>query len=209
LAELSSIPYFVPNFPRFEVNREEFWNWWDCVNVPIKRIQEDSRGNRGGFNGEFWDGVTIWQTPEYQKTIVWKVNYCPNNELFGNLISNIIERLPWFNIQGITLWSNKIGIPPHKDGLPRDPFPSAPRILLFDEADNRTFYLFDRSAMKPIFPDLRTGSNLFFFNNENFDHGAIRPKNGRKALIRIDGSLIDSNGFCEFINSQITLKDNL
>jgi hypothetical protein len=201
--DLTSLPFFVPSFPQFKVDEDKFWKWWDTVNIPIGRIQKDSRGHSGGYNGEFWDGVTIWQKDEYQKSIVWKVNYVPNDELFESLINNIINLLPWFDIQGITIWSNKTSIPPHKDGLPRDPFPSAPRILLFDNAENRTFYLFDKSKTKFIFPDLRTGPNLMFFNNENFDHGATTPKNGRKALIRIDGPLIDRSGFLEFINIEL------
>lgn len=203
---IADVPFIIPDLPRFEVDRAKFWNWWDQVNIPIQRIQADSRGHGGGYNGEFWDGVTIWQKPHYQNNIVWKVNYHPNDELFSNLIERIIAALPWYDVQGITIWSNKISIPPHKDGLPRDPFPSAPRVFLFDETENRTFYLFNKQKFKFIFPDLRVGPNLFFFNNENFDHGALAPKNGRKALIRIDGPLIDSVGFKEFIN--ISLKDN-
>lgn len=201
--DLSKLSYFVPNLPRLEVNKEKFWTWWDSMNVPINRIQKDSRGNGGGYNGEFWDGVTIWQQPDYQKTIVWKVNYCPNDELFGQLVNDIINALPWYNVQGITLWSNKSAIPMHQDGLPRDPFPSAPRVALFDDCENRTFSLFHKSRLRKIIPDLTQGPNLFFFNNENCFHGALEPVNGRKILIRIDGPLIDSKGFVEYMRSEI------
>lgn len=203
MIDLSKVAYVIPNLPRLEVDKEKFLTWWDTVNVPINRIQKDSRGNGGGYNGEFWDGVTIWQKPEYQNTIVWKVNYQPNDELFSTLISNIIELLPWYDVQGLTLWSNKIAVPIHQDGLPRDPFPSAPRISLFDDCENKTFYVFEKSKFKKYFPDLKSGPNLFFFNNENCLHGASAPLNGKKVLIRIDGPLIDKEGFVQFINQQI------
>ena len=203
MTNLSKIAYFVPNLPRLEVDKEKFWAWWDSVNIPINRIQKDSRGNGGGYSGEFWDGVTIWQKPDYQKTIVWKVNYHPNEELFSQLIKDAVQALPWYDVQGLTLWSNKIAIPMHQDGLPRDPFPSAPRIALFDDCENRTFFVFEKTKLKKFFPDLTTGPNLFFFNNENCFHGATEPINGRKILIRIDGPLIDPEGMKHYITSQI------
>jgi len=203
MTDLSKIAYLVPNLPRMDVDKEKFWQWWDSVNIPINRLQKDSRGNGGGYSGEFWDGVTIWQKPDYQKTIVWKVNYHPNDELFSQLIKDVITVLPWYDVQGLTLWSNKIAIPMHQDGLPRDPFPSAPRLSLFDDCENRTFFVFEKTKLKKFFPDLTTGPNLFFFNNENCFHGATEPINGRKILIRIDGPLIDPVGFREYINNQI------
>jgi hypothetical protein len=201
--DLTKVAYIVPDLPRFEVNRDYLWSWWDSVTIPIVRLQQDSRGHNKGYNGEFWDGVTIWQTPEYQSNIVWKVNYCPNEELFGNLIKQLIDSLPWFNILGITLWSHKGAIPPHRDGLPIDPFPSAPRISLIDECNKRTFYLLDKKEFKIFRPDLQQGPNLFFFNNQNFDHDASQAASGRKILIRIDGPLTDPEGLKEFINSAI------
>ena len=200
---LSTISYFIPNLPRLELDKDKFWAWWDNVNIPINRIQKDSRGNGSGYNGEFWDGVTIWQKPDYQQTIVWKVNYHPNEELFSQLIKDVITALPWYDVQGLTLWSNKIAIPMHQDGLPRDPFPSAPRIALFDDCENRTFFLFEKTKLKKSFPDCITGPNLFFFNNENCFHGATAPINGRKILIRIDGPLVDTDGFEEYIKLQL------
>lgn len=204
MIDLSNVAYFVPDIPRLEVDKEKFWAWWDSVNIPINRIQKDSRGNGGGYSGEFWDGVTIWQKPDYQKTIVWKVNYHPNEELFSQLINNVIQALPWYDVQGLTLWSNKIAIPMHQDGLPRDPFPSAPRVALFDDCENRTFFVFSKTKLKKFFPDLTTGPNLFFFNNENCYHGATEPINGRKILIRIDGDLVDPDGMKAYINNQIS-----
>ena len=201
--DLSKLGYIVPIYPRYEIDKEKFWAWWDSVNIPINRIQKDSRGNGGGYNGEFWDGVTIWQQENYQKNIVWKINYHPNEELFGELVSRVRAELPWFNILGITLWSNKSRIPPHQDGLPRDPFPSAPRINLVDDCSERTFYLINKQKYKQIFPDLQEGSNLFLFNNENYLHGATEPKDGRKVLIRIDGPLVDPEGLKSFINNQL------
>ena len=203
MTDLSKIAYFVPNLPRLEIDKEKFWAWWDSVSTPINRIQKDSRGNTSGYNGEFWDGVTIWQKPEYQKTIVWKVNYHPNEELFSKLIEDIISALPWYDVQGLTLWSNKIAVPIHQDGLPRDLFPSAPRVVLIDDCENRTFYLVEKTKFKRFIPDLTTGPNLFFFNNENCLHGAMQPLNGRKILIRIDGPLIDAEGFKGYINTQL------
>lgn len=201
--DLSKVAYIVPNLPKFEVDRDKLWAWWDSVNVPIKRIREDSRGHSDGYNGEFWDGVTIWQKPDYQSNIVWHVNYHPNEELFGNLVSKVIDSLPWFDVLGITLWSHKTAIPPHKDGLPRDPFPSAPRISLIDECERRTFYLFEKKKFKLFRPNLQEGSNLFFFNNENFDHGASQHKQGRKILIRIDGPLVDPEGLHSYLTKEI------
>lgn len=201
--DLSKIIYFVPNIPRFEVDETNFWMWWDTVNIPINRLQKDSRGNGGGYNGEFWNGVTIWQKPDYQKNIVWKVNYQPNDELFLNLIDGVIKALPFHDVKGLTLWSNKIHVPMHQDGLPRDPFPSAPRINLFDRCNKRTFFVFEKTKFKKVFPDLTTGSNLFYFNNENCLHGAEAPVGGKKVLIRIDGPLINPEGFKEYIEAQI------
>jgi hypothetical protein len=201
--DLSTIAYVVPNLPRFEVDRDQLWAWWDSVTIPIIRLREDSRGHSKGFDGEFWDGVTIWQRPEYQNNIVWKVNYCPNEELFGNITDKIINSLPWFNVLGITLWSHKTAIPPHKDGLPIDAFPSAPRINLIDECNRRSFYLLEKKKFKLFRPDLQQGPNLFFFNNQNFDHGASEVTSGRKILIRVDGPLLDPAGLREFINTEI------
>jgi hypothetical protein len=200
---MEKIAYLIPNIPRFEVDREKFWIWWNSVNIPIKRIQKDSRGHAGGYDGEFWDGVTIWQKPSYQKNIVWEVNYKPNPDLFDNLTEQIIKNIPWFDIEGITLWSNKKAIGAHQDGKPRDIFPSAPRIMLFDECDNRTFYIVHKDPFKIFFPNLTTGPNLFFFNNEKFFHGASTPVNGKKILIRIDGPLIDPDGLTEFLKNQV------
>jgi len=202
--DLSNISYFVPNLPRLEVNKEQFWAWWDLMNVPIIRIKQDSRGNDSGYHGEFWDGVTVWQRPDYQKTIVWKVNYRPNDELFGQLVNDIINALPWYDVQGITLWSNKCKIPMHQDGLPRDPFPSAPRVALFDDCENRTFCLVNKLTLRKTFPDFTEGPNLFFFNNQNCLHGATEPVNGRKILIRIDGPLIDPERFLMYVRSEIS-----
>ncbi len=203
--DLSKLAYFVPNLPRYEVDKERFWAWWDEVTVPIKRIQKDSRGNGGGFDGEFWDGVTIWQKPTYQQQIVWSVNYKPNDELFGELVQRVIRELPWYNVQGITLWSNKEKIKMHHDGLPKDHFPSAPRIGLLDDCNERTFYLRDKSTLRKFTPDLTQGPNLFFFNNENYVHGATAPEGGRKVLVRIDGPLVDPEGLKLFINNQIAI----
>ena len=201
--DISKLGYIVPNLPRYEIDSEKFWAWWDEVTVPIKRIQKDSRGNGGGFEGEFWDGVTIWQKPDYQQQIVWRVNYKPNDELFGELIQRVLKELPWFDIHGITLWSNKQRIGPHHDGLPRDEFPSAPRIGLIDECSERSFYLINKKKYKYIIPDVTSGPNLFLFNNENYLHGASTPKDGRKVLVRIDGPLVDPEGLKNFINTQI------
>lgn len=201
--DLSKLAFFAPNLPRFEVDRDKLWAWWDQVIIPIKRLQMDSRGNNSGYDGEFWDGVTVWQKEEYQQNIVWKVNYTPNDELFGDMIQRIIAALPWYDVQGVTLWSNKVRVAPHQDGLPRDPFPSAPRINLIDECDNRTFYLVKKEKLKLVIPDLQQGPNLFFFNNEKCFHGAYEPVNGRKILIRIDGPLVDRDGFVEYMKSQI------
>jgi hypothetical protein len=202
--DLSRVAYLVPDLPRYEISdRSKFWEWWDSVTIPINRIAVDSRGSSGGYNGEFWDGVTIWQSPDYQKTIVWKVNYQPNNELFGEMVSRIRSELPWFDIKGITLWSNKEAVPMHRDGLPRDPFPSAPRIVLLDECENRTFYLIHNKPFGMFRPDLRDGPNLFYFNNENFYHGTSSPIGGRKVLARIDGPLIDRDGFLSYVMSSI------
>lgn len=205
MTDLSKVAYFVPNIPRIEVDKEKFWAWWDSVNIPINRIQKDSRsrGDGGGYNGEFWDGVTVWKKPDYQNTIVWKINYHPNDELFGKLITDIINALPWYDIDGLTLWSNKIAVPMHQDGFPRDPFPSAPRVALIDDCENRTFFVLSRTTLKRFFPDFTSGPNLFFFNNETYFHGASEPVNGRKILIRIDGTLTDPEGFREYINMQI------
>lgn len=204
MTDLSTIAYLVPNLPRFEIDPDQLWAWWDQVTIPIKRLQKDSRGNGSGFSGEFWDGVTIWQKEEYQKNIVWKVNFNSNDKLFGNMIRDIIAALPWYDVQGITLWSNKTTIPAHQDGLPRDPFPSAPRINLIDECENRTFFLLKKEKFKLVKPDLQSGPNLFFFNNENCYHGAHEPVNGRKILVRIDGPLIDRDGFVEYIKLQLS-----
>jgi hypothetical protein len=203
--DLSKVAYIVPNIPRFEINENLLWNWWDNVNVPVERIQVDSRGHGQGFDGEFWNGITIWNQPTYQDNFAWKITYCPNKDLFGDLIDKVIKNLPWFNILGITLWSHKKSIPPHKDGFPIDPFPSAPRILLTDNCEKDTFYLLDRPSLKIFKPDLKLKSNLFFFNNQNFEHGALRARSGRKILVRIDGPLIDPKGLLEFINTQIEL----
>lgn len=204
ITDLTKVPYLVPVFPRYEIsNRIEFWEWWESVTMPINRISVDSRGNSGGYNGEFWDGVTIWQASDYQQTIVWKVNHQPNDRLFGSMISRILNDLPWFDIKGITLWSNKDAVPMHKDGLPRDPFPSAPRISLLDECENRTFYLIHNKPFGMFRPDLREGPNLFYFNNENFYHGSSAPMGGRKILVRIDGPLVDPTGFVEHIKESI------
>ncbi len=202
--DLSKLAYFVPKLPRYEVDREKFWAWWDQVTIPIKRIQADSAGNgKTGYEGELWDGVTVWQKQDYQQNIVWRVNYQPNDELFGDLIKRVIEELPWFEVQGITLWSNKKRINPHRDGFPRDRFPSAPRIALIDECDIRTFYLFGRKPFKFVVPDLTTGPNLFLFNNQDYLHGAREHQIGRKILVRIDGPLVDPEGLKDFINTQI------
>jgi hypothetical protein len=203
MIDLDSLAYIVPNLNPYSVDTEKFWFWWDQVNIPIKRLAVDSRGNGSGYNGEFWDGVTIWQLPEYQKNLAWKINFQPNDELFSNLIEKIHCELPWFKIQGITLWSNKSRIPPHQDGFPRDRFPSAPRISLIDDCSERTFFLISKKKYKQIVPDLTQGPNLFFFNNESYLHGATEPKDGRKVLVRIDGPLIDPVGLKEFINNQI------
>ena len=201
--DLSKIAYLAPVLPRFEVsNRELFWQWWKEVNIPIKRITSDSRGNGGGYNGEFWDGVTIWQKEDYQKNIVWKVNFQPNDELFSGFIGQLLDALPWYDIHGVTLGSNKDKVGPHRDGLPRDPFPSAPRIMLMDECQNRTFYLVHQQPFKMFHPDLRNGPNLFYFNNEYFLHGTAAPKGGRKILARIDGPLVDAAGFVDHLVEQ-------
>ena len=202
--DLTKVAYVVPNLPRFEVDRDLLWQWWNSVTIPIIRIREDSRGHSKGYNGEFWDGVTIWQQPEYQNNIVWKVNYCPNEELFGALVKQILASLPWFNIMGITLWSHKGIIPPHRDGLPIDPFPSAPRINLIDECEKRTFYLLEKKQFKIFRPNLQQGPNLFFFNNQNFEHGASKANQGKKILIRIDGPLVDPEGLYNYINREIS-----
>lgn len=202
--DLSRIAYLVPNIPRFDLpDRELFWQWWKEVNIPIKRITADSRGNGGGYNGEFWDGVTVWQKDDYQKNIVWKVNHHSHDNMFGSLIDSVLSSLPWFDIQGITLWSNKGRVGPHQDGLPRDPFPSAPRIMLVDECYNRSFYLMREKPFGMFHPDLRQGPNLFYFNNENFFHGAAPPLGGKKVLVRIDGPLIDAAGFVKHLYEQI------
>lgn len=202
MTDFSELAYIVPNLPRYTIDKEKFWAWWQEVSIPINRIQKDSRGNGGGYEGEFWDGLTIWQKPTYQNTIVWKVNYKPNEELFGEIVERLHKELPWYDIQGLTLWSNKTYIPPHQDGQPRDQFPSAPRINLIDECENDTFFLVSKKKLKKIYPNMRTGSNLFMFNNENFFHGAEAPVNGKKVLIRIDGPLIDPAGLREYIKSQ-------
>ena len=202
--DLSKLAYIVPNLPRYEVDVEKFWPWWDSVTIPIKRIQGDSAGNaKTGYEGELWDGVTIWQKPEYQQNIVWKVNYHTNNELFGEMIQRILTDLPWFDVHGITLWSSKKRIDPHVDGLPKDQFPSAPRIGLIDECDVRTFYLLSRKRLKYVVPDLTAGSNLFLFNNQNYLHGAKAANTGKKILVRIDGPLVDPIGLKNYINIEI------
>jgi hypothetical protein len=201
--DLSKIAYVAPILQPYTIDPVKFWSWWDEVTVPIVRLQRDSRGNGGGFDGEFWDGVTIWQSSDYQKHIVWKVNYVPNEELFGDLTKRILEELSWFDIKGITLWSNKQRIGAHHDGLPRDIFPSAPRISLIDECENRTFYLTNKKNFKKFIPDLTTGPNLFLFNNENYVHGAVEPIGGRKVLVRIDGPLVDPEGLQKFLLEQI------
>jgi hypothetical protein len=202
--DLSKMAYIVPNLPRYEIDVAKFWPWWDSVTIPIKRIHGDSAGNgKTGYDGELWDGVTIWQKPEYQRNIVWKVNYHTNDELFGELIQRVLKELPWYDIHGITLWSNKKRIDPHLDGLPKDEFPSAPRIGLIDECDIRTFYLISRKRLKYAVPDLTTGSNLFLFNNQNYKHGAKAANSGKKILVRIDGPLIDPEGLKAYINNQI------
>lgn len=202
--DIKKISYIVPLLNRYEIeDKNKFWDWWNNFFIPIKRLQKDSRGNGGGFNGEFWDGITVFKKPEYQHNIVWKVNYQPNDELFKEINERIIKELPWFDVIGITLWSNKIEIPYHQDGRPRDPFPSAPRIMLLDECENRTFYLKNKENNNLIFPDLRKKSNLFFFNNEKFFHGALTPINGKKILIRIDGNLIDPDGLKKYIKNEI------
>lgn len=193
----------MPQLPRYVVDRELFWDWWGTVNIPINRIQPDSRGNGGGYNGEFWDGVTIWQKPDYQRNIVWRVNYHPNQELFSGLVDRILADLPWFGVHGITLWSNKSRIPPHQDGLPRDPFPSAPRISLLDECADRTFYLASKQKFQMFTPDLQEGPNLFLFNNESFFHGARDPGRGRKVLVRVDGPLVDPEGLKKYLLEQV------
>jgi hypothetical protein len=203
ILDLSSLAYFVPDLPRYEIDKEKFWAWWNEVSIPIERLQRDSRGNGQGWNGELWDGLTIWKKENYQSTIVWKVNHQTHNDLFGELIERVHKELPWFDINGLTLWSNKVPIGAHHDGQPRDHFPSAPRINLIDECENDTFFLIDRKTLKKTYPNLRTGSNLFFFNNENFVHGADAPIGGKKVLVRIDGPLVDPDGLKQFINNQI------
>lgn len=196
--------YLVPDLPRFVIpDHEVFWKWWDEATIPIKRLSKDSRGNGGGYDGEFWDGVTIWQKPNYQQNIVWQVNHKPNHDLFGEIIERAIHSLPWFDVHGITLWSNKRMVGPHQDGLPRDPFPSAPRIMLIDECHSRTFYLVHQKPFAMFHPDLRQGSNLFYFNNENFLHGTTAQTGGRKILARIDGPLVDVDGFTRHLKEQI------
>lgn len=203
IEDLSTLAYFVPTLPRYEIDREKFWTWWREVSIPITRLQKDSRGNGGGYDGEFWDGLTIWQKTDYQKTIVWRVNPQANNDLFGDIVERVHKELPWYDIEGLTLWSNKMFIAPHQDGLPRDKFPSAPRINLLDECDNDTFFLLSKRNLKKTYPNLRTGSNLFLFNNENFFHGAEAPLGGKKVLIRIDGPLRDPEGLQKYIREQL------
>jgi len=203
--DLSKMAYFVPNLPRFEVDREKFFSWWEDANVPIKQLTADSRGNAAGYEGQLWDGVTIYQQENLQQTTVWKVNYRPNDDIFSQFINDVIAALPWFDVQGLTLWSNKKQIAPHQDGLPRDPLPAAPRISLFDDCDRRTFYVFDKPTLRIIRPDVTapTSTNLFFFNNENFLHGSSAQSGGKKILVRIDGPLIDVEGFKRYINTEI------
>jgi hypothetical protein len=203
--DLSKMAYFVPNLPRFEVDREKFFAWWDAANVPIKQLVADSRGNAAGYEGQLWDGVTIYQKDQTQQSTVWSANYHPNDELFGQFINEVLAALPWFDVQEFTLWSNKKVVAPHQDGFPRDPLPAAPRISLFDDCEKRTFYVLNKRSFKAARPDLTNpeGTNLFFFNNENFLHGASEPKGGRKILMRIDGPLIDVEGFKRYINTEI------
>ena len=199
---LNQLAYFVPNLPRFEIDKEAFWQWWPQVNIPIKRLAADSRGNGGGYHGEFWDGVTIWQTADYQSNLVWQINY-KTHPMFDKLINDIKVNLPWYDLKGITLWSNKKSVASHQDGLPRDNFPSAPRIMLFDDCDKRSFYLIHQKPFFMTYPNLQSGPNLFFFNNQNFLHGTTATTGGRKILIRIDGPLIDKDGFVEFLHENL------
>jgi hypothetical protein len=201
--DLSALSYIAPNLPRYEIDREKFWAWWHEASIPIARLTRDSRGNGQGWDGELWNGLTIWQKPDYQKTIVWKVNHQVNEELFGEIIERVHKDLPWYDIQGLTLWSNKVFIGAHHDGLPRDRFPSAPRINLIDECENDTFFLVNRKNLKRTYPNLRTGPNLFLFNNEDFVHGADAPIGGKKVLIRIDGPLKDPEGLQKYIREQV------
>ena len=211
MLDLSKIAYVAPKLPRFEVNPDKFWKWWDNCNVPIMRNKPwttatgHTKPARPDY-GEFWNGVTIYQSGH---SSLWTINDKPNADLFSELITDILNALPWYKVAGITLLSNNGAIPFHNDERPVAGSsniygPAAVRVMLFDDVENRTFQIQSETTNEIFTPDLRSGPNLFMFNDTvNFKHGAQKCISGRKIIIRIDGALLHPIQLAEYLTSQI------
>ena len=206
MSDLSKIAYIIPNLPRFIIDEDKFWKWWEIESIPIIATTEYALKSNKLVNanyGEFWDGLTIWADNTHHS--MWEVNYKPNDDLFQDLINQIFNTLPWYKISAITLWSNNGYIGYHNDGLNGYSYPVAVRIALVDTSNFRSFQIQEVTTKKTFTPDLTVGPNLFFFNDEsNFKHGSTECIGGKKVLVRIDGLLIDPTGLEIYLNNQIT-----
>jgi hypothetical protein len=194
LENLYYIPLTIPKLP-FK-NAREIIEIFYQQSAPIDKKTNDMP--------TFWDGFLCYKSSSYKdENLLYPGKFVNLENLLTEEIEILSSYLP-LDIETISLWSNRIDVPPHVDQKVYDQeFDFRFRFTLIQE--DQSFYIYKKDKFK--FIKMPEDTNTFTFNNINCKHGGTKIQS-RKILGIIRGKITDMSRMVKlFEDSYLQYKD--
>lgn len=172
--------------PRFELDKEEFLDWWDRESIDTVRTapepgvepwskEEHPEGLKSSWYVPTFKACTIWQDPKtLGRPMPWTEKLL-HHPMFDSIIEQIMDTLPVLNLIKVYIWESVREVRPHRDGVYYWDMPTEMRIMLFDDHDpvtEKTLYVADVDHGDINFIDLPEDTNSFIWSDGSQLHGS-------------------------------------
>jgi hypothetical protein len=197
MIDLSKIAYYIPNVDALlPKNMDQFWTLWNKYKKPLTKAKNDNiAGSQVNDtmllkNEASFDGMIVWYKSDgYLKNSTWEQNVVLAPSLWDQYAKDLEDRLPWYEVDAIVLWSCIKPVLYHIDPNPLFPGPVAVRALIHDTNPSPTFKVKHTATKQERHVPYSADHNLFLFNNANFLHGADYNPSYSKILMRSFGRI--------------------
>ena len=179
---------------------DRFWYNWNNFKKPLTKAKKDNisgsdiNDNDLLRNEASFDGMIVWyKSDNYLKHSTWEQNVVLDPELWNQYAADLEDRLPWYEVDAIVLWSCIKPVFYHIDPSPMFKGPVAVRSLIYDNNPSPTFKMKHVQTKQERHVPYTKDKNLFLFNNAEFLHGADYDPKYSKILTRAFGRIKNPN----------------
>lgn len=182
-----SIRWLPLAVPRFELDKEEFLDWWNRESIDIVRIAPDVA--EPWSKEEHPQGMdSSWYLPQFKGCDIWHYDHevyhsrpmpwthaLKHHPMFDSIIEQIMDTLPVLHLHDVYIWESVREVYPHRDANYYWDMPTEMRIMLFDDHDpitEKTLYVADADHGDINYIDLPEDTNSFIWSNGSQLHGS-------------------------------------